>query len=48
MQEYLTLIIVLLAIVMLIYKSSQSLKTFKKSESKCGGCEGCGCGIKKC
>jgi len=42
MQEILTLITIFAAVILLVYKTTHSLKSFKKEDS-CGGCGGsCG------
>ncbi len=47
MQEILTWTVVVGAAIILVYKTTQSLKSFKKSDSSCNGCGGacCGCPV---
>jgi hypothetical protein len=44
MQEIITSVVVLVALIIMIYKGNQALKSFKKSDS----CNGCGCSCNGC
>jgi len=47
MQEILTWIVVIVAVMILAYKTTQSLRSFKKTDNSCTGCGGgcCGCPV---